>query len=154
MKREIERKFLVNESAMHCDTSKTYLGTYKVSQAYIVDWRNYVLRARVLGDSAYLTFKTPNKGISRGELEVRVPKFIAKAFMLFSRKVLHKSRTYLKIDGLTWEVDKFHNLKHPLIVAEVELDNESQQLTIPDWAVVEVSHDPKYYNSNLVKEAV
>ena len=39
-----------------------------------------------------------------------------------------------------------------LITAEVELENESVQLTtIPDWILEDVTHDDKYKNSKLAK---
>ena len=38
-----------------------------------------------------------------------------------------------------------------LILAEVELKSEKQDIKIPSWIGKEVSGDPKYYNSNLVK---
>ena len=38
-----------------------------------------------------------------------------------------------------------------LILAEVELTDPNQIIEIPDWIAEEVSHDPRYFNSNLVK---
>jgi adenylate cyclase len=39
-----------------------------------------------------------------------------------------------------------------LITAEVELENESVQLTtVPDWILEDVTHDDKYKNSKLAK---
>jgi adenylate cyclase len=55
-------------------------------------------------------------------------------------------------DGIKWEVDIFHGENEGLRVAEVELESEDQSISIPDWAGEEVSHDPRYYNSQLVKE--
>jgi CYTH domain-containing protein len=36
-------------------------------------------------------------------------------------------------------------------MAEVELTDPQQQLTLPDWIGEEVSGDPRYFNSNLAK---
>ena len=38
-----------------------------------------------------------------------------------------------------------------LIVAEVELEVENESFAVPDWAGADVTHDPRYYNVNLVK---
>ena len=38
------------------------------------------------------------------------------------------------------------------VVAEIELESESQPFTRPDWLGREVSHDPRYANSNLSVE--
>ena len=37
------------------------------------------------------------------------------------------------------------------MVAEVELASESVQPTVPSWVAEEVSSDPRYFNSNLLK---
>ena len=38
------------------------------------------------------------------------------------------------------------------MVAEVELTSEDEAVELPAWAVMEVSHDPRYYNANLLKQ--
>ena len=38
-----------------------------------------------------------------------------------------------------------------MILAEVELSDENEKIELPDWIEKEVSDDPKYYNSQLVK---
>jgi CYTH domain-containing protein len=48
-------------------------------------------------------------------------------------------------------VDEFLGENQGLILAEVELADERQRIPLPDWAGEEVSHDPRYYNANLVR---
>jgi adenylate cyclase len=38
-----------------------------------------------------------------------------------------------------------------LVVAEVELTSPDQAVDLPDWVGREVSHDPRYHNSNLAR---
>jgi CYTH domain-containing protein len=38
-----------------------------------------------------------------------------------------------------------------LIIAEIELAAEDQPIIKPDWVGEEVTGDPRYFNSNLVK---
>jgi adenylate cyclase len=38
-----------------------------------------------------------------------------------------------------------------LIVAEVELESEGQAFRKPEWVGEEVTADPRYFNSNLIK---
>ena len=38
-----------------------------------------------------------------------------------------------------------------LTLAEIELQSENQHFEIPEWIGEEVSGDPRYFNSNLVK---
>jgi hypothetical protein len=37
-----------------------------------------------------------------------------------------------------------------LLIAEVEVADESETFALPSWAGVEVSNDPRYFNANLV----
>ena len=39
-----------------------------------------------------------------------------------------------------------------LIVAEVELQAASEQVSVPDWVSSEVTGDARYYNVNLSKK--
>lgn len=48
-----------------------------------------------------------------------------------------------------WEVDDFAGDNAGLVVAEVELHSESQTFDKPDWLGAEVTHDARYFNSNL-----
>ena len=38
-----------------------------------------------------------------------------------------------------------------LIVAEIELSDEAESFTSPDWLGDEVTDDPRYFNANLVE---
>ncbi|MEL7421312.1 MAG: CYTH domain-containing protein, partial [Cyanobacteria bacterium J06555_3] len=64
--------------------------------------------------------------------------------------LIDKYRYKIEIDNLTWEVDEFLGENEGLIIAEVELENEAQQVDLPDWIEREVS-DKKYFNSYLVR---
>ena len=55
---------------------------------------------------------------------------------------------------LTWEVDVFAGSNTGLIVAEVELDDEQQAVSLPEWAANEVTHDARYYNNQLLQNPV
>jgi adenylate cyclase len=39
-----------------------------------------------------------------------------------------------------------------LIVAEIELEDENDILSLPKWIAGEVTDDPRYLNANLVKK--
>ena len=51
--------------------------------------------------------------------------------------------------GFRWEVDEFLGPNEGLVVAEIELPDESTEFPKPEWLGDEVSHDPRYYNNNL-----
>jgi adenylate cyclase len=37
-----------------------------------------------------------------------------------------------------------------LVIAEIELKSEDQEIALPPWVKADVTHDPRYYNANLV----
>ena len=67
--------------------------------------------------------------------------------------VIDKTRYLVKAaDGVhTWEVDEFYGDNDGLTVAEVELDDENEAFSQPEWLGEEVTGDPKYFNSMLMK---
>ena len=159
---EIERKFLVDEAAMKRDPR---IHVFKneavhIHQGYLFDIRNHVGRIRVIRNGkSYFTYKGPTVGVSRTEIEFRIPSFIGKALLKYCNKVLYKTRLTVAESvchcdcgtDLLWEIDTFYNLDAKLIIAEIELPREDTEFTKPSWIREEVSHDPQYYNSNLIK---
>ena len=161
---EIERKFLVdvdklaNCSYANCPTAVSFI----IRQGYLLDVGNHTLRIRTtsLGKSL-LTYKGPSKGISRTEIEIPVYPIIGKFLLGICDSILTKTRTVFPTierahgkASTKWEVDVFHNLPTPLVVAEIELPSEDTEFSKPDWLLEEVSLNPYYYNSNLIKEAL
>ena len=70
---------------------------------------------------------------------------------LAEKPLIEKKRYKIPYGQLTWEIDEFFGDNQGLIVAEVELEHEDQPFDKPDWIGDEVTHDPRYFNSNLVK---
>ena len=71
---------------------------------------------------------------------------------LCEQYLIEKNRYKIKMGDLVWEVDEFFGRNDGLIVAEVELTSEDQEFEKPDWIGEEVTADPRYFNSNLVKD--
>ena len=46
-------------------------------------------------------------------------------------------------------MDEFLGENLGLVVAEIELESETQAFEKPSWIGVEVTDDPRYFNSNL-----
>ena len=51
---------------------------------------------------------------------------------------------------MVWEVDEFLGENKGLIIAEIESISEDQSFTKPAWIGEEVTHEPKYFNANLI----
>ncbi|HXV21349.1 MAG TPA: CYTH domain-containing protein [Desulfuromonadales bacterium] len=148
MPTEIERKFLVNGTAWKRGaTGKLY------RQGYLVAEKERTVRVRVVGEESFLTIKGPSKGIARAEYEYRIPPREAAEMLdtLCLQPLIEKYRYRIEHAGLVWEVDEFLGENQGLTLAEVELADEDQAFSLPDWAGEDVSHDPRYYNANLVR---
>jgi CYTH domain-containing protein len=108
---------------------------------------------RVVGSQGYLTIKGLTTGSSRAEFEYEIPVDDAQELLetLCDHPLIEKTRYKINIGDLIWEVDEFWGENQGLILAEVELEIEDQNINIPHWIGKEVTSDPRYYNSNLVK---
>ena len=145
---EIERKFLVNEAKWK--KAKPKSGN-KILQGYIVSSPETVVRIRVTGDKGVITIKGKTKGISRLEYEYFIPKEEAEEMLHeFCQKKIIKVRYELNIDGFVWEIDEFESTKAGLILAEIELSNENEGFSHPEWLDKEVTNLPEYYNVNMI----
>ncbi len=147
MAKEIERKFLVKEM----DWPRLGKGT-PMKQGYIPTVGRTAVRVRVAGNEAFLTIKGETKGASRKEFEYPIPVSDAEEMLneLCQRPFVEKTRYRIDLGGLTWEVDVFEGENKGLTLAEVELEHERQEVDPPSWVEIEVTHDPRYFNSNLV----
>lgn len=147
MPTEIERKFLVKGDAWRT------LGTGSIYRQGYIATGDRTVRVRVVGEQAYLTIKGPTTGVARAEYEYVIPIDHALEMLQFlcDRPLIEKTRYRIPWAGLLWEIDEFAGENQGLIMAEVELHDPNQAIEFPDWIGEEVSHDPRYYNSNLAK---
>jgi adenylate cyclase len=70
---------------------------------------------------------------------------------LCAKPIIEKTRHYIVTDNNTWEIDEFSGVNQGLIVAELELSEIGKNFTKPPWLGMEVTHDLRYYNNNLVR---
>ncbi|MGB0868882.1 MAG: CYTH domain-containing protein [Flavobacteriales bacterium] len=146
---EIERKFLINKHLW--EKAKKPKGE-KIMQAYLSSSPESTVRVRSKGNKGYLTVKGKSTGISRVEYEYEIPiSDVKKMINTLNLSCIEKIRYEIKIGNHIWEIDEFHGENSGLIVAEIELSNESELFEKPIWILDEVSDDIKYYNSQLLK---
>ena len=146
MPKEIERKFLVKGDTWKTQNKSSY------RQGYLSTDPERVVRVRTVGQQGYLTIKGKTSGMTRQEFEYEIPLVEANELLenLCLKPLLEKTRYRIPVENVVFEVDEFHGENEGLIVAEVELENETQKIPKPDWLGKEVTGDPRYYNSNLV----
>ena len=147
MGQEIERKFLVQGDSWRTNNGEL------VRQGYLHNEETGTVRIRTKGDKAFLTIKGKRTGITSSEFEYELPVDDANKILdeLCQKPLIEKIRHEIHVDGMKWEIDEFLKENSDLIVAEIELENENQKFTKPDWLGMEVSNDARYLNANLIK---
>ena len=63
--------------------------------------------------------------------------------------MIDKTRYEVNIGPHTWEVDEFYGDNAGLLLAEIELNSETESFLTPSWIGKEVTGDKKYYNSYI-----
>jgi CYTH domain-containing protein len=148
MGKEIERKFLVKS-----DTCKKMPNGILYKQGYLCSEAERVVRVRLIGHKAYITIKGKNVGAIRDEYEYEIAYKDAEEIIekLCEKPIIEKIRYMKEYDGFTWEIDEFYGENEGLTIAEIELKSETEVFSKPDWVGEEVTDNPRYYNSNLIK---
>lgn len=144
MATEIERKFLVTGTDWKSGVRTA------IAQGYLNRDKERTVRVRMSADQAFLTIKGLSHGASRLEFEYGIPVADAVELMkLCEGPTIQKDRYVVEFAGNRWEVDEFHGDNEGLVVAEIELRDESQAFERPSWVAVEVTDDSRYFNSSL-----
>ncbi len=146
---EIERKFLViNDLWKDHVISKSHL-----KQGYLATQKNATVRVRVAKGRAVLNIKSETVGIQRSEFEYDIPMEDAELMLakLAEQPIIEKTRYKVQSGDHVWDLDEFNGQNHGLVMAEIELLSEDETFIMPEWVGMEVSADPRYYNSNLIK---
>jgi adenylate cyclase len=149
MATETERKFLVNGEFRHLAVSEV-----NMTQSYLSVNPGKTVRIRIAGQNAWLTIKSSinGKSFAKNEWEFSIP--LADAMEMLNICVpgkIVKTRYLIPSGGHTFEVDVFHDKNEGLVIAEIELSSEDEIFLKPDWLGKEVTGNPAYYNSNLIK---
>ena len=122
-----------------------------IRQGYLCLDIDRTVRIRIADDRSHVTIKGRTAGITRTEFEYEIPSEDAKQMIqMCTGDLIEKMRYRIFDNGLLWEVDVFEGANEGLVVAEIELADEHQKFRLPDWTGIEVSDDPRYFNSNLV----
>ena len=166
---EIERRFLVDgreEKPWRGGKSKTIFQCYLENVKHIdgnVYWNEHLLaeddrelanlttwRIRLSEGIVTLTAKGRRIGASATEYEWDLPIELYNSLPLDSQPSISKIRHHwIGKDGLLWEVDEFEGVLGGLIIAEVELEDEHQEVALPPWLGLEITYLKGWSNSAL-----
>lgn len=149
MAQEVERKFLVKGDFKPFTTKAT-----RIVQGYLSSVPERTVRVRIKGDKGFITVKGigSQSGASRYEWEKEIPVSEADELLKICEPgVIDKTRYHVPAGIHTYEVDEFYGENQGLTVAEIELSAEDETFEKPDWLGEEVTGDPRYFNSMLMK---
>ncbi len=146
---EIERKFLLTSTSW-----KQLAPGTSYRQGYLNSTKERTVRVRTIDDKGFLTIKGLSVGATRVEYEYEIPVADAERLLddLCEKPLIEKNRYKINHAGFVWEVDEFFGENMGLMVAEIELESEDQSFEKPEWVGEEVTGDPRYFNSSLIKE--
>ena len=176
---EIERRFLVDgryekpwqEAETVLDITQHYLDWQNVSvddntislqgnmlteissdeSVILQSFHDWVSRIRVQNDTVIFTAKRKNPDKTTQELEWEVSIQLENLSLSHLPTVKKTRYCWRDSDGNLWEVDEFEDNLAGLIIAEIELDNISQSITIPEWAGIELTGLKNWSNASLSK---
>jgi len=146
---EIEHKYLVTGPYKHLATA-----VHHIVQGYINDAPERTVRIRLRDEQAFLTIKgkSSDSGLSRYEWEKEIPANEARELLkLCLPGTIDKHRHIVEFEGRKWEVDEFHGHLEGLVMAELEVESEDTQFSLPPFIGEEVTGNKLYYNSQLRK---
>ena len=146
MAAEIERKYLVlNDSwRKHASQGAAFC------QAYITANKKRLVRIRTIDRMrAVLTVKFRTSHLRREEFEYDIPYADALEMIAYAPAVLEKTRYGVRYFGHVWEIDVYNGANDGLVLAEIELGNESDEPPHPPWLGPEVTGVSAYSNRAL-----
>ena len=92
----------------------------------------------------------------RPEFEYEVPITDAERMLsaICGDDALEKKRFFVEDAGATWHVDVYDGILNGVVIAEIELKQETQAPTLPSWVGKEVTGDPVYKKINMHARAL
>lgn len=146
MGKEIEHKYLVINDSYR----KLAVKVYEISQGYLSQDADRVVRIRIKADKGYITIKSRNVGDTRGEYEYEIPISDAREMLAICLPtVISKTRYIVPFEGNDWEIDEFHGVHEGLAIGEIEIPYSGYEYGIPNFIGENVTGDTRYYNSVL-----
>jgi adenylate cyclase len=145
---EIERKFLVANSSW----KDSVVRSVRIRDGLIANNKGHKARVRIANDVATIALKSRRLGLTRTEFEYVIPYSDAEEMLriMCDGNVLDKVRHFVSHAGNIWQVDLYDGLLDGVVLAEIELTDTDQKLTLPDWIGAEVTTDPNYRKINMV----
>ena len=145
---EIERRFLLkNDQWKKFITHKTF-----IEQGYLShDLEDWIIRIRFNGKDFKLALKKHIKNFTNYEFEYSIPRSEGEKIMETLTNKITKERFFLEVNQKNWIVDCFKEKNFPLEIAEIELNEEKDQVILPPFLSREITGLKIFTNLSLTK---
>ena len=149
MSLEIERRFLIkNDTWKEFITKKNYIEQGYLSNSFD-DW---IIRIRCTGKDFKIALKKHIKGFTNFEFEYSIPSNDGEKIMTNLTNTIKKERFFLEVEKKSWIIDCFKDNNYPLEIAEIELSNEEEDLSLPSFVSEEITGLKHYSNFSLANK--
>ena len=146
---EIERRFLIkNDNWKEFITKKIFIEQGYLSKS-LDDW---IIRIRFTGKDFKIAIKKHIENFTNFEFEYCIPQKDGETIMSTLSNTIKKERFFLKVEKQSWIIDCFKEKNYPLEIAEIELFNEKEDLSLPSFISREITGLKKYSNFSLSKK--
>lgn len=150
---EIERKYLLRS----CPPAARTVPPVRIEQGWIPGQAlKERLRRRTAPDGSVTCWRTVKLGPAAARVEVEEicpPELFAVMWELTRAARVRKDRYVIPHGAHTWEIDVF--LDRDLVLAEVELGDVNESVTLPPWLAPylerDVTGEPAYFNAVLAR---
>ncbi len=146
MSLEIERRFLIkNNQWKNFVTHRTLIEQGYLS-SNLEDW---IIRIRSNGKQFKIALKKHIKGFTNYEFEYSIPFSDGEKIMSNLTNTIKKERFFLVFDHKNWIIDCFKDKNFPLEIAEIELNEEKEEINVPPFLSKEITGLKIFTNFNL-----
>ena len=146
---EIERRFLVkNDIWKEFITNKIFIEQGYLSNS-LDDW---IIRIRFTGKDFKIALKKHIESFTNFEFEYSIPPKDGEIIMSNLSNLIKKERFFLEVEIKTWIIDCFKENNYPLQIAEIELSNEGEDLSLPSFISKEITGLQHYSNFSLASK--
>ena len=146
---EIERRFLIkNDNWKKFITRKIFIEQGYLSKS-LDDW---IIRIRFTGKGYKIALKKHIESFTNFEFEYSIPRKDGKIIMSNVSNTIIKERFFLEVEKKLWIIDCFKENNYPLEIAEIELSNEKENVTLPSFIGQEITGVKHYSNFSLANQ--
>jgi len=146
---EIERRFLIkNDNWKKFITEKIFIEQGYLSKSL----DNWIIRIRFTGKDFKIALKKHIKSFTNFEFEYSIPRKDGETIMSNLSNTIKKERFFLEVEKKSWIIDRFKENNYPLEIAEIELSNEKEDLSLPSFISKEITGLKHYSNFSLANK--